>query len=332
MYVSLLRRVWKHLPASVCQSSSGILYGRYVHGLVLRHSERRQSFGTFFLRNRAEMKLMGRLLEDRAKGSSLDLCVLACSKGAELYSILWGIRSARPDLKVRVHAVDISPEILEFAKQGVYSRPVPNSFGAPQQDVATQRTDVNWNTWRDQNAPIFERMTEEELEAMCEVEGDQVRVREWLKEGITWVVGDAGTPEIVDTIGPQDIVVANRFLCHMNPETAAGCLRNIAQLVKPGGYLFVSGVDLDVRARVAQEMGWEPITDMIREVHEGDLSLRKGWPLEYWGLEPFSDNRADGAIRYASVFRLGLPVDLAPDTSGSSVESIKQTSGVLLGK
>jgi len=41
-------------------------------------------------------------------------------------------------------------------------------------------------------------------------------------------------------------VVANRFLCHMEPPDAQNCLRNIGRLVKPGEYLFVTGIDLDV--------------------------------------------------------------------------------------
>jgi hypothetical protein len=76
--------------------------------------------------------------------------------------------------------------------------------------------------------------------------------------------------------------VANRFLCHMHPEEAEECLCNLARLVKPGGYLFVSGVDLGVRTKVARELGWRPVTELISEIHEGDPSLRRGWPLEYW--------------------------------------------------
>ena len=269
--------------------------------MVRLHAERRQSFGTFFLRNRLELELMRRLLDQRAHGSSVDISVLACSKGAEVYSILWTIRSARPDLRLRMHAVDISQEILEFAKKGIYSRNGLPALNAPNQDVNTERGDV---TWKDQPESIFERMTDAEVEAMFELQGDQARVRSWLKEGITWLRGDAADPEIVGVLGPQDMVVANRFLCHMEPVAADRCLRNIARLVKPGGHLFISGIDLDVRVRVAQQMGWKPVTDLMREIHEGDASVRRGWPLEYWGLEPFCDDRPDWTLRYASVFRV----------------------------
>jgi len=245
---------------------------------------------------------MRRLLSQRAPGSKVDISVLACSKGPEVYSILWFIRSARPDLKVSMRAVDISQEILEFAERGVYSL---NSDLNAANEVGAERVDVAWNTRRDQNAPMFERMTKKEVAAMCEVEGDNARIRSWLKEGVKWLCADASDPELGCVLGAQDIVVANRFLCHMQAPSAERCLRNVARLVKPGGYLFVSGIDLDVRTRVARDLGWKPVTEMIREVHEGDPSLSQGWPLEYWGLEPFRDDRRDWRIRYASVFQIG---------------------------
>lgn len=116
---------------------------------------------------------------------------------------------------------------------------------------------------------------------------------------------DAGDPQLIGSLGLQDLVVANRFLCHMQPAAAEKCLRNVARLVKPGGYLFVSGIDLDVRTKVARDLGWKPVTDLIREIHDGDVSLRRGWPLEYCGLEPFDDRQPDWQMRYASVFQIG---------------------------
>jgi hypothetical protein len=204
-----------------------------------------------------------------------------------------------------MHAVDVSKEILQFAERGVYWGSRGDVSKEPNHESITERDDVTWNTCRDQNAPILERMTDEELEGMCEMEGAQVRVRAWLKEGIQWLAADACDPGLLGVLGPQDVVVANRFLCHMEPAAAETCLRNIARLVKPGGYLFVSGVDLDVRTRVALGMGWKPVTDRMREIHDGDTSLRSGWPLQYWGLEPFREDRPDWRIRYASVFQIG---------------------------
>jgi chemotaxis methyl-accepting protein methylase len=305
-YLFQLRRIWNHMPASFHHMSAGWMYGTHLHYLVRLHADRKQYFATFFLRNRAELELLRRLVDHKGRGSGLKISVLACSKGAEVYSILWVLRSARPDLKLSMHAVDISQEILEFAERGVYSRKSLDAVNAPSRECRKEKEDVIWNTCRDQNAPIFERVTEEEVQAMCEVEGDQATVKAWLREGITWCRADANDPELVNLLGPQDIVVANRFLCHMTPVAAENCLGNIARLVKPGGYLFVSGIDLDVRARVAKSMGWKPVPDLIREIHEGDASLRKGWPVEYWGLEPFCDSRSDWEIRYASVFQIGL--------------------------
>src|SRR5262249_535792 len=105
--------------------------------------------------------------------------------------------------------------------------------------------------------------------------------------------------------GLQDIVVANRFLCHMHPEEAEECLRNLARLVKPGGYLFVSGVDLGGRGKSARELGWGPVTGLTSENPEGGPSVRGEWPLEYGGLEPFEQGRIDWKMGYGSVFQCG---------------------------
>jgi chemotaxis methyl-accepting protein methylase len=255
------------------------------------------------------MELMGRLVGQKARGARVAISVLACSKGAEVYSILWSIRKSRPDLKVTLQAVDISQEIIDFAKEGTYSLKGPASLKDLDQLGITEEKKLIWATCRDQgsdqSASIFERLDESEMDAMFDREGDQAKVKSWLREGITWRVGDASAPKLIRALGSQDVVVANRFLCHMEPAAAERCLRNIARLVKPGGYIFVSGVDLDVRTKVAKEMNWQPVSELMREIHEGDFSLATGWPLGWWGVEPFCEDHPDRRIRYASVFRVG---------------------------
>jgi SAM-dependent methyltransferase len=285
LYLRLNKRIWERLPSRVRNLHPIRSYGTWLHNLVCLRARREMYFGTFFLRNRPALELMRRLADQKANGSNLRVAVLACSIGAEVYSILWTIRSARPDLKVLLEAVDISKEILSFAEKGIYS-PDTSQFIS---------------------ASIFERLTEAEMVEMFDWEGNRAKIKSWLREGITWQPGDAADPELINILGAQDMVVASNFLCHMAPADAERCLGNMAQLVSPGGYLFVSGVDLDVRTKVAVDLGWEPVPELITEIHNGDPSVRADWPWQWWGLEPLNRRRHDWQIRYAAAFRIADP-------------------------
>jgi hypothetical protein len=284
-YLRLNKWIWKHLPSRVCDLYPVRSYMTWLHTLVCLSAKRQQNVGTFFLRNRPALELMCRLARERGHGSTLRIAVLGCSIGAEVYSILWIIRSARPDLKVLLEAVDISKEILSFAEKGIYSS----------------------ETSQFVSASIFERLTEAEMTEMFDWEGDRAKIKSWLREGITWQLRDAADPELVNILGPQDMVVASNFLCHMAAADAEKCLANIAQLVSPGGYLFVSGVDLDVRTKTALHLGWEPVRELIMEIHDGDRSVRADWPWQWWGLEPLDRKRHDWQTRYAAAFRIARP-------------------------
>jgi SAM-dependent methyltransferase len=223
----------------------------------------------------------------------LRVAVLGCSIGAEAYSVAWRIRSARPDLKLILHAVDISRRAVEVGKFGAYS-------------FASEPTNTN----------LFERMTGAEIEEVFDRDGDVVTVKPWIKDGIEWQVGDVGHSEIIDALGPQDIVVANNFLCHMDPFMAERCLRNIARLVSPHGYLFVSGIDLDIRTKVAEDLGWNPLKELFEEIHEGDACMKNFWPCDYGGLEPLNKRRQDWRLRYAAAFQLVPPGVSAKNLGG----------------
>jgi chemotaxis methyl-accepting protein methylase len=282
-YVRLNRRLWRHVPAAALVLPPVRAYGAFLHRLVARRAARRQYLSTFFFRNRPQLALVRRLANARPADSTLRLAFLGCSNGAELYSVLWTIRTARPDLRVVARAVDISQEVLDLARAGVYSRTSAQLVGEP----------------------IFARISAEEMRGMFEGDGDEVRVRAWLTDGIAWHRGDAGSAGLVEALGPQDMVFANNFLCHMDPPDAERCLRNLARLVTPGGHLVVSGVDLDVRTKVALDLGWTPVRDLLQAIHDGDPSVRRSWPTEYWGLEPFDRRRRDRHVRYATIFQVG---------------------------
>ena len=281
-YFRLNEWIWDRLPRSVTARRPVRSLGHLVHSLVLLQ-DRRMHLGTFFLRNRPELELIGRLSRSKGKDRAVKVAILGPSNGAEVYSVAWAVRSAHPEVELRMEAVDVSAEVVEAGQKGVYR---------------VGRSELV-------DEPIFDRMTAKEMEEMFDRNDDSLRVKPWIKEGIGWRVGDAADPGLAAALGPQDIVVANRFLCHMRPLEAEECLRNIARLVAPGGHLFVSGVDLDLRTKMATALGWKPVPDLLEEIHEGDPSLRASWPHRYWGLEPIDKGRPDWIIRYASVFQLG---------------------------
>jgi chemotaxis methyl-accepting protein methylase len=276
--------LWDRLPPSMTARRPIRSYGRLLNALVRLEANREMYLGTFFLRNRPELELIRRLSNAlTARGRPTRIAVLGCSNGAEVYSIAWAVRSAATGGAIAIAAVDISEQALRCAREGVY----PLGFSEVVREA------------------VCERLSVEEMAQMFDREGDQLWIKPRLKEGITWHAADATDPRLLKAIGPQDIVVANRFLCHMQPREAERCLRSIASLVRPGGYLFVSGIDLDVRTTVANELGWRPCGELLEEIHDGDASLTRAWPCRYWGLEPIDKRRRDWPVRYASVFQLG---------------------------
>jgi chemotaxis methyl-accepting protein methylase/mannose-6-phosphate isomerase-like protein (cupin superfamily) len=280
-WLGLSQVMWDKLPASITSLAPIRRYGDFLHVLA-RKQGRAQALATLFLRNRPELELIGCLVKGTPQGGALKVTVLACSAGAEAYSVAWKIRSVRPDIKLIFNAVDISSEAVEFAKVGAYPL----------------------KTAELTNTKILEGLSESEIDELLLREGDILTVKPWIREGINWRVGDAGDLEIVDALGPQDIVVANNFLCHMEPPEAERCLRNIGRLVHPGGHLFVGGIDLDVRTKVARDLGWEPVQELLEEIHDGDTYLRRYWPSLYAGLEPLNKRRKDWRIRYAAAFNV----------------------------
>jgi SAM-dependent methyltransferase len=281
-FLGLNERIWRRLPERVRDLRPVRAYGAWLHSLVCRHADREMYLGTLFLRNRPGLELMRRLVQNKDHGARVKIAVLGCSIGVEVYSIIWTLRSSRPDLELEVHAVDISAEVVDVAERGVYS------------PAASEMV----------NASIFEALTEAERAQIFDWKGDEGTIKPWLRDGIAWEVGDAGDPNLISSLGPQDLVVANNFLCHMEPRSAQRCLRNLAQLVDHGGYLFVTGVNLDVRTNVALDLGWEPIPWLRAEIHDGDPLVRSDWPWRWWGLEPLDRRRPDWEMRYSAAFRI----------------------------
>lgn len=281
-FMILNGRFWCALPSWVTSLRPVHWYGTVLHRITLLRHNRAQALATFFLRNRAELELMSRLVSCMPRNRGVNVAVLGCSSGAEAYSIAWTVKNVRRDLPFRMQAVDVSPEAVELAKRGIYSNEISPVTGTT----------------------VLERLSAAEIEDIFERKPAGLSVRPWIREGIEWGVADVRDAAALDAMGPQDIVVANNFLCHMDPSMAENCLRNVARLVRPGGHIFVGGVDLEIRKRIARELGWTPVPELLEEIHDGDPCVRGQWPCHYAGLEPLDKRRKDWKFRYAVAFQV----------------------------
>ena len=64
-YLRLNRRLWRNLPASFCALGPVRSYGNLVHSLARLQNVRGQAPDTYFLRNRPQLELIGRLAAQR---------------------------------------------------------------------------------------------------------------------------------------------------------------------------------------------------------------------------------------------------------------------------
>jgi SAM-dependent methyltransferase len=217
---------------------------------------------------------------------------LGCSTGAELYSILWLIRIARPARQIQALGIDTAEDCIQAASRGVYPFRVVEVAG----------------------------LSETSHERFFSKQGKTLIVQDWIREAVTWAVGDACSPDLAARVGLHDVVLANNFVFHMSPARAEICLRNLARLVAPDGYLVVSGADLDLRARILGELGFVPVTARCEEIHAAE-DVHAAWPLRFWGLEPIDRTRQDWPARYATVFRSPVKTPAAHDVKASVTRS-----------
>jgi len=266
--------LWLKLPEKIRRGRFGLTWGRFIFSLVGMRGGRIQLTTTYFFRNRAELRLLADIAERME--NNLSVTVVGCSEGAEVFSIFYTIRKAQPDLKVNILAFDISEPVLEIAREGIFLR----------------------------SSKLFKYINATETDELFDQAGESLKIKKAFMEGIHWRHDDPTREPVKSSLPKQDIVFINRLLFHMSTTEADRCLRAAALLVRPGGYLFVSGVDLDLKSRIAQESGWQPVTNHIEDIHAGDETMLMDWPLERWGLEPLDRQRNDWTLRYCSVFKI----------------------------
>jgi chemotaxis methyl-accepting protein methylase len=256
-------------------------YGKYLHSRHrVRQTRRPDSEHTFFLRNTVQFEVLRDLVRDWPASEPLRIASIGCSTGAELYSAIWTALTTRSDLDLVATGLDVSESAVGTARSARYSR-----AGRELQRLTSARVQelIDGGLLVDEN--------------------DTLTVPEWLRERATWVWGSVFDTALAQRLGRHDIVFVNNVLCHFHDPQAAAALENIAEVVDAGGYLFLSGVDPDVKTGVVRKLGLTPVLDRVEDLYHGDDRALTRWPMTYWGPEPFDRRHPDWKLRYATLFR-----------------------------
>lgn len=250
------------------------------HRRLLRRSERTSEHTyTCFLRSPSQLDLVtGPIMDYVGRPDPLSITLLACSNGAEAYTLASELRFKFPGLRFKIRASDLHDTMVARAAEASYSR-----------DEAL-------------HSPY---MTSEFVERTFLEENGGFRVRDEIRKHVEFstanlLEGDA----LRAKFGQSPIVVAQNVLFHLTPENAERAFENLLTLMTPDGVLLIEGMDLDLRERLTAKHGLEPFTENLQHIYEETrIHTPPHWWKVYWGTEPYLPFRRNAKRRYSTAFR-----------------------------
>jgi chemotaxis protein methyltransferase CheR len=165
------------------------------------------------------------LMAKRASERTINIWSNACSSGQEVYTIAMLIKENFPDLggwKVRLIASDLSTQILDKAREGVFNQTEVNR-GLPL-PMLLKYFQKNGLTWQ----------IKDDIRKM--VEFRQVNLVETFPQ-----------------LPPMDIVFLRNVLIYFSPETKREILTKVRRVLRPDGFLFLGGAETTMNLDVSYE-------------------------------------------------------------------------------
>lgn len=156
------------------------------------------------------------LVQARATSRRLRVWSAACSSGQEPYSLAIELqRTLPPGWSYEILGTDISTEMLDRARKGEYSQ-VEVNRGLPAQLLLEH----------------FDR------------DGAYWRIASGLRRSVTFQQLNLAGP--LPAVAPFDVVFLRNVLIYFDVETKRSVLRNVGQLLRPDGWLFLGGAETTI--------------------------------------------------------------------------------------
>jgi len=170
-------------------------------------------------------EILPKLIDLRARERVLNIWSNACSSGQEVYTIAMLLKENFPELggwKVRLIASDLSTQILDKAREGIFNQTEVNrGLPLPMLLKNFQKTGLTWQI-------------SDELRKM--VEFRQVNLVESFPQ-----------------LPPMDIVFLRNVLIYFSPDTKREILFKVKRVIRPDGFLFLGGAETTMNLDVPFE-------------------------------------------------------------------------------
>jgi len=250
--------------------------GMFVHAWQSGRQMRTQSTATKLFRNVRQFQALEGPLAHLAAADRLRVLVAACSTGCEAYTLAGYLAARFPQLDWRIDAFDLSPDAVCVARRGQY---------AHLDDAAYDETDLVGR--------ISRRLLERHHEGWV--------VAQRIRDRMSFEVADVLAPSMARRCD-YDLVLGQNFMIHMLPEAAARALSALVGAARPGGALFLGGMDPTARVAALTAHRLRPVTWQLEAIHDADAMRRSAWPWYYWALEPINPHHPEHALRYSTIF------------------------------
>lgn len=279
------RTVYRFVRDDVLLGGLLLPYGR-SRQRALRQQTARSDAHTYtcFYRSPAQLEALTGPVVDRlvrlSQRAELSILVFAASNGAEPYTLASELMYRRPGLGFRVRASDLHESMVEKARRGAYSlREITQSLTVP--ETFLSRTFDRDGTGED---AVYV-------------------VKPGIRERVTFEQADLLSPDLDGRFERADIVLLQNVLFHLPPQAARDAFGRVARLVKPGGALFIDGMELEMRVELTARAGFTPLDYRVKEIYQHSrLHIPMTWWRYYYGNEPYSVFAKDRLRRYATIF------------------------------
>lgn len=258
-------------------------YGMLKHRKLIRTCDRIDDHTyTCFFRAPAQLQaLTGPVLDHlgrpERRGQRLEILTLACSNGAEVYTMASWLSKTLPNLDFHITGSDLHEEMVDRCRQASYS---------------------------EAEALQSEYIEKDFVDSTFDKQGDRYVVKAHLRERTTFKQGDLlDGPGLRASFPPADIVTAQNVLFHLEPKDCRVAFGNIVSLAKPKGVFLLEGMELDLRVELTKKYGLTPLLYDLRRIYsETRVHTPPEWWKYYWGTEPYLPFRTDKARRYGTIF------------------------------